>query len=138
MRYMLDTDTCISLLDNREPDKQRNILARLDKCSQSDIAMSSITVSELVFGAENGLHRKTNLEALETFLLDFQVLPFDFAAAREAGVVRALLEKLGRRIGVMDTLIAAHAKLLGLTVVTNNVAHFGKVKGLKVENWSVK
>jgi tRNA(fMet)-specific endonuclease VapC len=99
--------------------------------------MSSTAVSELVVGAENGLHRKTNLEALELFLLDFQILPFDFAAAREAGAVRAALEKAGRRIGVMDTLIAAHAKVMGLTVVTNNVAHFGKVKGLKVENWSV-
>lgn len=136
MRFLFDTDTCISLLDHREPDKQRNILARLDKLQQADIALSSITVSELVFGAENGLHRKTNLEALELFLLDFQILPFDFSAAREAGAVRAALEKAGRRIGVMDTLIAAHAKVMGLTVVTNNVAHFGKVKGLKVENWS--
>lgn len=137
MRFLFDTDTCISLLDHREPDKQRNILARLDKLQQADIALSSITVSELVFGAENGLHRKTNLEALELFLLDFQILPFDFSAAREAGAVRAALEKAGRRIGVMDTLIAAHAKVMGLTVVTNNVGHFGKVKGLKVENWSV-
>lgn len=134
---MFDTDTCISLLDSREPAKQQKILGRLDKLRQSEIALSSITVSELVFGAENGLHRKTNLEALEIFLLDFQVLPFDFAAAREAGAVRATLEKLGRRIGMMDTLIAAHAKVMGLTVVTNNVAHFGKVKSLKVENWSV-
>jgi tRNA(fMet)-specific endonuclease VapC len=137
MKYLFDTDTCISLLDNREPDKQRNILTRLDKLQQLDIALSSITVSELVFGAENGLHRKTNLDALELFLLDFQILPFDFAAAREAGAVRAALEKADRRIGMMDTLIAAHAKAMSLTVVTNNVAHFGKVKGLKVENWSM-
>ncbi len=138
MRDMFDTDTCNSLLDNREPDKQRNILTHLDKLQQSDISLSSITVAELVFGAENGLHRKTNLEALEIFLLDFQVLPFDFTAAREAGAVHASLEKLDRRIGALDTLIAAHAKLLGLAVVTNNVAPFRKVKGLRVESWSVK
>jgi tRNA(fMet)-specific endonuclease VapC len=136
MRYMFDTDTCISLLDGREPQKQRNIVARLDKLHLADIAVSSITVSELVFGAENGQYRKTNLEALELFLLDVQVLPFDFAAAREAGAVRAALEKAGTRTGAMDTLIAAHAKVLRLAVVTNNVAHFGRVKGLKVENWS--
>ena len=59
MRYLFDTDTCISLLDSREPEKQRKILARLDKQQQADIALSSISVSELVFGAENGLHRKT-------------------------------------------------------------------------------
>jgi tRNA(fMet)-specific endonuclease VapC len=137
MRYMFDTDTCISLLDGREPQKQRNIVVRLDKLNLADIAVSTITVSELFFGAANGLYRKTNLEALELFLLDLQVLPFDILAAREAGAVRAALEKAGTRIGAMDTLIAAHAKALRLTVVTNNVAHFGKVKGLKVENWSV-
>jgi tRNA(fMet)-specific endonuclease VapC len=102
---------------------------------------ASHTVVDHRFGtglrAESGLNHKANLDALETFLLDFQVLPFDFSAAREAGAVRAALEKFGRRIGVMDTLIAAHAKQLGLTVVTNNVAHFGKVKSLKIENWSV-
>ncbi len=136
MRFMFDTDTCISLLDGREPEKQRNILARMDNLQPADVALSSITVSELMFGAENGQHRKTNLEALELFLLDLQVVPFDLAAAREAGAVRAALEKAGNRIGAMDTLIAAHAKSLRLTVITNSAVHFGKVKGLKMENWS--
>jgi tRNA(fMet)-specific endonuclease VapC len=136
MKFMFDTDTCISLLDGREPEKQRKILARMDNLQPADVALSSITVSELMFGAENGQHRKTNLEALELFLLDLQVLPFDLGAAREAGAVRAALEKAGTRIGAMDTLIAAHAKSLRLTVITNNAVHFGKVKGLKMENWS--
>ena len=137
MNYLFDTDTCISLLDGREPEKQKNILNRLERLRQPEIILSTVTVSELSFGVENSRFRKTNLAALDAFLLDFRVIPFDEAAAREAGRVRAELEKKRQRIGAMDTLIAAHAKSLGLPVVTNNVADFSRVRGLKVENWSV-
>ena len=136
MKYLFDTDICISLLDGRDQDRQRNILARMEKLDQPVIALSSITVSELAFGVENSRFRKANAAALDTFLLDFQILAFDEAAARETGRVRAALEKKGRRIGVMDTLIAAHARSLGLTVVSNNTSHFSQVSGLKVENWA--
>ena len=136
MNYLFDTDTCISLLDGREPDKQQNILNRLERLHRPEIFLSTVTVSELSFGVENSRFRKANLAALDAFLLDFRVMPFDETAAREAGRVRAELEKKGRRIGAMDTLIAAHAKSLGLPVVTNNVADFSRVRGLKVENWS--
>lgn len=136
MNYLFDTDTCISLLDGREPEKQQNILAHLERLHRPEIFLSTVTVSELSFGVENSRFRKANLAALDAFLLDFRVMPFDESAAREAGRVRAELEKKGQRIGVMDTLIAAHAKSLGLPVVTNNVADFSRVRGLKVENWS--
>ena len=137
LKYLLDTDTCISLLDNREPDKQERILTRLEKVAQTDVALSAITVSELAFGVENSRFRKANAAVLDTFLIDFRILSFDEKASRETGKVRAELERRGQRIGVMDTLIAAHARSLGAIVVTNNTAHFGKVRGLKVENWSV-
>ncbi|MGH9578452.1 MAG: type II toxin-antitoxin system VapC family toxin, partial [Terriglobales bacterium] len=81
--------------------------------------------------------RKANAAVLDLFLLDFVILPFDEKASRETGKVRAELEKRGQRIGVMDTMIAAHARSLPVAVVTNNTAHFSKVRGLKVENWSV-
>lgn len=137
VKYLLDTDICISLLDGREPDKQQRILARLDGVAQTDVALSAITVSELCFGVENSRNRKSNAAALDTFLLDFLILPFDERVSRETGRVRAELEKRGQRIGVMDTLIAAHARSLEAIVVTNNVAHFSKVRALKVENWAV-
>lgn len=137
MRYLLDTDTCISLLDSREPAKQQNILARLEALRDTELCVSAVTVSELVFGVENSRFRKANLAALDTFLLDFAIMPFDEAAARGAGRVRADLEKKGQRIGPMDTLIAAHAKSLRIPAVTNNVAEFSRIRGLKVENWSV-
>ena len=136
MNYLFDSDTCISLLDGREPDKQRNILTHLERLHRPEIFLSTVTVSELSFGVENSRFRMANLAALDAFLLDFRVMPFDETAAREAGRVRAELEKKGQRIGAMDTLIAAHAKSLGLPVVTNNVADFSRVRGLKVENWS--
>ena len=122
-------------MDGREPDKQQNILNRLERLHRPEIFLSTVTVSELSFGVENSRFRKANLAALDAFLLDFRVIPFDESAAREAGRVRAELEKKGQRIGAMDTLIAAHAKSLGLPVVTNNVADFSRVRGLKVENW---
>jgi tRNA(fMet)-specific endonuclease VapC len=137
VKYLLDTDTCISLLDSREPEKQERILRRLDRTAPTDVALSTITVSELAFGVENSRFRKANAAALDTFLLDFSILPFDEKASRETGKVRAELEKRGQRIGVMDTMIAAHARSLAMTVVTNNTVHFSKVGGLKVENWSV-
>jgi tRNA(fMet)-specific endonuclease VapC len=137
MNYMLDTDTCISLLDGREPEKQQNILARLERLHRPELFLSAVTVSELAFGVENSRFRRANLAALDTFLLDFRVMPFDETAAREAGQVRAELEKKGQRIGVMDTLIAGHAKSLGLPLVTNNLADFSRIRSLKVENWSV-
>ena len=136
MNYLFDTDTCISLLDGREPEKQQNILTRMERLHRPEIFLSTVTVSELSFGVENSRFRKANLAALDAFLLDFRVMPFDETAAREAGRVRAELEKKGQRIGALDTLIAAHAKSLGLPVVTNNVADFSRVRGLKVENWS--
>lgn len=137
MKHMFDTDTCISLLDGREPIRQQKILAHLESLRQAELCLSAVTVSELVFGVENSRLRKANLEALDTFMLDFVVIPFDEMAAREAGRVRAELEKKGQRIGAMDTLIAAHARCLGLTIVTNNVGEFSRIKGLEVENWSV-
>ena len=135
MNYLFDTDTCISLLDGRDPDKQQNILNRLEHLRRPEIFLSTVTVFELSFGVENSRFREPNQAALDAFLLDFRVMPFDETAAREAGRVRAELEKKGQRIGAMDTLIAAHAKSLGLPVVTNNVADFSRVRGLKVENW---
>jgi tRNA(fMet)-specific endonuclease VapC len=136
MNYLFDTDTCISLLDGRDPDKQQNILTHLEQLHRPEIFLSTVTVSELSFGVENSRFRKANLAALDAFLLDFRVIPFDETAAREAGRVRAELEKKGQRIGALDTLIAAHAKSRGLPVVTNNMADFSRVRGLKVENWS--
>lgn len=137
MNYMLDTNTCIYLMTDREPQKQQNILARLERLNADDqIYLSAIVVSELSYGAQKGRWRKTNLALLEQFLLDFQIVAFDDRAAHAYGKTRATLEKKGKPIGPMDTLIAAHAISLGMLLVTHNTREFSRVSGLKIENWA--
>lgn len=137
MSYMLDTDTCIYLMAGREPEKQRKILAKLEALDPSDpVHLSSIVVSELSYGAQKGRWKKANMSLLEQFLLDFVIVVYDERAAHAYGVVRAALEKKGKPIGPMDSLIAAHAFSLKMTLVTHNVREFHRVSDLKVENWA--
>ncbi len=137
MGYMLDTDTCIYLLAGREPDKQRKILARLEALDPGEtVHLSSIVVAELSYGAQKGHWKKANMSLLEQFLLDFRIAAFDELAAHTCGTIRAALEKKGKPIGPMDTLIAAHAVGLKMTLVTHNIREFNRVSGLKVENWA--
>lgn len=137
MHYMLDTDTCIYLITGREPQKQQNILAKLESLEQGELVyLSSIVVSELGYGAQKGRWKKINMALLEQFLLDFKIAAFDEHAAHCCGTIRAVLEKKGKPIGPMDTLIAAHAVSLDMTLVTHNMREFSRVNGLKVENWA--
>jgi len=137
MSYMLDTDTCIYLMTDRDTLKQQNILAKLESIDPGEpVYLSSIVVSELSYGAQKGRWRKANMSLLQSFLMDFQVVPFDERAAHACGEIHAELEKKGKPIGPMYTLIAAHAASLGMTVVTHNVREFSRVPGLKVEDWT--
>ena len=137
MSYMLDTNTCIYLMTDRQPQYQLNILKRFDKLKPDQhLHLSSVVVFELSYGAQKGRWRKANMDLLAEFLLDFIIQPFDEKAAHIAGEIRTTLEKKGTPIGAMDTLIAAHALSLGVALVTNNVGEFARVKGLKVENWA--
>lgn len=130
MKYLLDTNICIYLINERPP----GVLERFRRHQVGDVGVSSITVSELVYGVEK-TGSKRNAAALEKFLLPLEVADFGVEAAQMAGHLRAALEKRGRPIGPMDLLIAAHGKALGVTVVTNNIREFGRVPGLKVQNW---
>ena len=137
MNYMVDTDTCIYLMTGHHPERQSRILARLGNLAPDEnLYLSSVVVFELTYGARKGRWRKANLELLEEFLLDFIVVPFDEKAARIGGAIRTELERKGRPIGPMDTLIAAHAVSLGMPLVTHNTSELTRVSGLKVENWA--
>lgn len=137
MGYMLDTNICIFLLTQRQPEYQKRILARLEAMPNDvPVYLSSITVSELSYGVRKSRWRKTNETVLKEFLLDFQIATFDTPAAWLTGEVRANLERLGQPIGPMDTLIAAHAISQHLTLVTHNMGEFSRVKGLRLENWA--
>ncbi len=131
MILLLDTNTCIYLIKKHPPE----VLRRFNEYTVGDIGISSITAAELHFGAQKSQRPGHNRRALEQFLLPLAVADFDENAAAAYGHVRAQLEKQGTPIGSLDTLIAAHALSLGLTLVTNNVREFERVPNLKVENW---
>ncbi len=131
MILLLDTNICVYLIRKRPPE----VLRRFDEYAVGDIGLSSITTAELHFGAQKSQRPEGNLRALEQFLLPLTVVPFGQDAAAAYGRVRAFLEGRGTPIGSLDTLIAAHALSLDLTLVTNNVREFERVPDLKVENW---
>ncbi|AHJ12585.1 putative toxin protein, VapC-like [Sulfurospirillum multivorans DSM 12446] len=131
MKKMLDTNICIYIIKN----KPQSVLDELKKCNVGDIILSSITVSELIYGAHKSQFVEKNLKAIEHFLIPFDVAEYDYKAALEYGKLRASLEKKGQPIGSLDMLIAAHAKSLDMVLVTNNMKEFERVEGLNVENW---
>jgi predicted nucleic acid-binding protein len=132
--YLLDTDILSNLL-RRTP--STTLIAKLAAVSPEQQFTSSITLGELVYGARRlGIPGRALLERLEqTLLPHLPVLPFDAAAARRYGELRAELDRQGTPIGDADLRIAAMALARGLTVVTGNLRHFQRVPGLPVENW---
>jgi len=88
-----------------------------------------------MYGAYKSQHTAKNLQALEYFLMPFDIVDYDYSAAIAYGQIRADLEKKGQIIGNMDMQIAGHALSLGMTVVTNNTKEFERVKDLSLDNW---
>ncbi len=132
MIFMLDTDICIYIIKR----KPINVLKRLETLQPGQLAMSAIAFAELMNGAKKSQHVEANLARLKALGELIEIRPFDKQAAVCYGDIRSGLEKKGKMIGGNDLLIAAHALSLGWTLVTNNEREFGRVKGLKVENWS--
>ena len=131
MRFMLDTNI-IAYAKNNRPE---TVLKRLMQHSPEDYCISAITLAELEFGVYNSARPEQNQLALVTFLARIKVVPFDADAAGEYGIIRADLTRKGTLIGANDLLIAAHARALDVTLVTNNTREFERVDGLKLENW---
>ena len=131
-RYMLDTDTC-SYIMRRASD---TLLKRLRKTPVSDVCISVITKSELLFGVEISPRRQHDQAALEAFLRYVEVMDFPDEAAPHYANIRGHLKTRGTMIGANDLLIAAHARCLGLILVTNNTREFARVPKLKIENWT--
>jgi tRNA(fMet)-specific endonuclease VapC len=131
-RFMLDTDTCSYVM------KRSNaaLLRRLQTVPVADVCMSVVTKSELLYGIEVSPRRAQDAAALAAFLPYVDVLDFRDDAAAHYAEIRADLKKRGWPIGANDLFIAAHARSLGLTLVTINTAEFGRVAGLRVENWT--
>ena len=132
-RYMLDTDTC-SYIMKRSNDA---VLKRLRKIPVSDVCISVVTKSELLFGVEVSPRRRQDESALNAFLRYVEVLDFPDTASPHYAKIRAYLKTLGTMIGANDLFIAVHARSLGVTLVTNNTREFGRVPKLNIENWTL-
>lgn len=131
MEYMLDTNICIYIIKQ----KPESVLKKFTSLAIDDICISSITLSELIYGVQKSQHKQKNMAALEEFITPLIVAPFDDLAANTYGEVRANLEKNGTPIGSLDTMIAAHAITRNTTLVTNNEKEFKRVPKLKITNW---
>ena len=132
MSVMLDTNTCVFIINGNA-----TVRARFVEEYSFGLVISAITEAELWFGVENSVRAEKNTETLRAFLATVDILPFDTIAAAEYGRVRAKLKRAGTPIGDRDSLIAAHAKALGLTLVTNNSREFRLVEGLPLEDWLI-
>lgn len=130
LRYLLDTNIVIYVLKRRPVE----VLSTFN-ANASRMAISSITLAELLHGAEKSSRVSENLAAVEDFCSRLQVLPYGPKAAQHYGTIRAALEKIGQPIGVNDMHIAAHARSEGLVLVTNNMGEFARVPALEAENW---
>jgi len=111
------------------------VLEKFKRVQVGDIGISSITVSELYYGACKSKKNKHNITRLEEFLYPFDILNYDENASREYGKIRARLEKKGQVIGPLDMLIAAHALSSQRIIITNNAKEFKRINSLRVENW---
>lgn len=131
--YMLDTDIS-SYIMKRSHD---SVLKRLQTVAVGDVSISAITRSELLYGVEVSPRKQQDSAALEAFLRHFEVLDYPAEAALHYGQIRAALKLAGNMIGANDLLIAAHARSLGLILVTSNTREFARVKDVKLENWTL-
>lgn len=130
-RFLLDTNIVVFAI-RRRPGPLRGRL----QAESGRLAVSSITVAELAYGAQRSADPARSRQAYDQFLALTTVLPFDDAAAQHAGEIRAHLTAAGTLIGGYDLLIAGHARAAGLAIVTNNTREFSRVPGLEVVDWT--
>lgn len=130
LTYLLDTNIVIYVIKRRPLEVLGHFNANATR-----MAISVITLAELLHGAEKSSRPEANHAVVEDFTCRLDVLPYTPKAALHYGQIRAALERDGQPIGVNDLHIAAHARSEGLILVTNNVAEFQRVPALQVENW---
>jgi tRNA(fMet)-specific endonuclease VapC len=130
LKYLLDTNIIIYVLKRRPAE-----VLKIFNTNASRMAISSITLSELIYGAEKSPNVSKNLEVIEEFISHLDILPYDAKASQHYGQIKATLERKGEIVGENDIHIAAHAISQGLTLVTNNLREFKRVANLALENW---
>lgn len=130
LKYLLDTNIVIHVIKRRPIE----VLGKFN-AHASRMAISAVTLAELLHGAEKSSRPTENLAVVEDFCSRLEVLPYSMKTAQHYGAIRAVLERTGELIGVNDLHIAAHARSEGLALVTNNTREFKRVPGLQLENW---
>lgn len=131
LKYMLDTNMVIYTIKNR-PEKVREAFT----LHEGQTCISSVTLGELIYGAEKSSQIERNLSVIEGLAARLEVMPFDEKAAAHFGQLRAELAKAGKSIGPYDLMIAGHARALGLVLISNNLKEFQRVPGLRLDNWA--
>lgn len=129
--FLLDTNVCIRILNGSSP----SVAARLQTTSPADVRLCAVVKAELVYGARRSGRVDQNLRLLRRFFQPIVSLPFDDRCAEEAAFIRLDLERSGRPVGPNDLLIAATARAHDLVLVTHNTREFGRVAGLRIEDW---
>lgn len=130
IKFMLDTNICIFTIKNR-PQEVREAFKR----HHGQMCISTVTLMELIYGAEKSSNPERNLADVEGFAARLEVLRYDPEAAAHTGQLRAELVREGKQIGPYDQMIAGHARSRGLILVTNNRREFDRVPGLRVDDW---
>ena len=130
LRYLLDTNIVIYVIKN----KPLSVLNVFNEHA-GHMAISTITLAELLHGAEKSNAPARSLAVVEDFCSRLEIVPYGPKAAQHYGSIRSALEKRGQTIGVNDLHIAAHARSEGLTLVTNNLREFERVQALQLANW---
>lgn len=130
LKFMLDTNICIYTIKNK-PLEVREAFNR----HHGQLCISTVTLMELIYGAEKSAAPERNLSVIEGFAARLEVLNYDTHAAAHSGQLRAELAKAGTPVGPYNQMIAGHARALGLVLVTNNLREFQRVPGLRVEDW---
>ena len=131
MKYMLDTNTCIYIIKR----KPLNVIERFRQLEISQVGISSITLSELLYGVSKSSNPEQNQMALAQFIAPLEILSYGDEAAQYYGPLRTHLEKQGTPIGSLDMLIAAHTLSIDSILVTNNEKEFNRIPKLKIDNW---
>jgi tRNA(fMet)-specific endonuclease VapC len=132
LRFLLDTNIVIHVIKRRPPQA-----LQLFNRHAGHMAVSVITLAELLHGAEKSSNPPGNLAVVEDFCSRLEVLPYGPKAAQHYGAIRAALERAGTPIGLNDLHIAAHARSEGLALVTHNTREFERVPALLVEDWAL-
>jgi len=131
VKYLLDTNACIAYLNGRH----QSVVNRIRATAPADLAISTVVVAELRYGADRSARPKENHARIDVLMAEILPLDFDLESAAAYGRLRTRLEAKGTPIGPNDMLIAAQALAHNLVVVTDNVREFRRVRGLRAENW---